>query len=130
MNAGGTLDNTATADSDQTGPTTDTNSIPVIQTQALTIDKQSVTTSITGAGQVVPYTFLVTNTGNVTLSGITVTDPKVASIACLATTLNPGASTTCSGNHTITQAEVDAGGNFVNTAVAHSGPTDSPPDTN
>ena len=28
------------------------------------------------AGQAVPYTFVVTNIGNVTLSGITVSDPK------------------------------------------------------
>src|SRR5436309_1828182 len=36
-------------------------------------------TSITGAGQVVPYTFTVTNQGNVTLTGITLADPNCTS---------------------------------------------------
>ena len=31
---------------------------------------------MSAAGQVVPYTFTVTNTGNATLTGITVSDPK------------------------------------------------------
>ncbi len=35
-------------------------------------------TSITAAGQVVPYIFVVTNTGNVILTGITVSDPNCA----------------------------------------------------
>ena len=48
----------------------------------MTVDKTSTTSSVTSVGQVVPYSFLVTNTGNVPLSGITLTDPKVASINC------------------------------------------------
>src|SRR5918994_216841 len=57
---------------------------------ALTIDKSSTTPSIDHVGQVVPYTFLVTNTGNVALTGITVTDTKVATVICPATTLADG----------------------------------------
>ena len=51
---------------------------------------------MTSAGQVDPYSFVVTNTGNVTLHGITsltrFTSPAgpVPSISCPATTLAPG----------------------------------------
>ncbi len=46
---------------------------------ALNVAKSSSTTSITAAGQVVPYTFTVTNTGNQTLTGVTVSDPNCTS---------------------------------------------------
>ena len=68
-----------TADSVESGPDTDTLDIPVSQSPALQVVKSSTTTSITAAAQVVPYTFTVTNTGNVTLTGVTVTDPKCTS---------------------------------------------------
>jgi uncharacterized repeat protein (TIGR01451 family) len=100
----------------------DTETVTGGQNPALTIDKTSTTTLITAAGQVVPYSYLVTNTGNVTLTGITVTDNKVASVSCPVTTLAPGASTTCTGSHTVTQAELDAGGNLTNVAQACGNP--------
>ena len=43
---------------------------------ALNVVKSSTTTSVTAAGQVVPYRFTITNTGNVVLNKIKVTDPK------------------------------------------------------
>src|SRR4051794_9872152 len=130
MNAGGSLVNTATADSDQTDPTSDTNSIPVKQTPAITIDKKSATLLITGAGQVVPYTFLVSNTGNVTLTGITVSDPRVTSISCSVSTLNPGASTPCPANSPVPLTDMYPSGNLVNTATTDSDQTDPTSDTN
>ena len=129
MDAGGNLTNLATADSDQTGPATDTHSIPIGQNAALTIDKNSTTTSVTAVGQIVPYTFLVTNTGNVTLTGITVTDSRVASVSCPGTTLAPGANMTCTGSYTVTQADLDAGGNLTNLATADSDQTGPVTDT-
>ena len=64
----------------------------------------------TTAGSTIDYTFLVTNTGNVTITGVAVDDAQLdAAAVCPVTTLAPGASTTCTGTHTITQAEVDAG---------------------
>ncbi len=80
LNAGGSLSNTVTVGSDQTGPDTDTLNIPVIQAPSLNVTKSSTTTSITSAGQVVPYTFTVTNTGNVTLTGVTVADPMCGAV--------------------------------------------------
>lgn len=61
------------------------------------------------AGDTISYSFLVSNTGNTTLTGITVNDPQVSGLNCPVTTLGAGKSVTCTGTHTITQAEVDAG---------------------
>jgi uncharacterized repeat protein (TIGR01451 family) len=107
---------------------------PGTKNPALSIDKQSTTTLITSAGQVVPYTYLVTNTGNVTLHNVTLTDDKVAtaSITCTPAqpaTLAPAASMSCTGSHTVTQAELDAGGNLTNIATADSDETTPQTDT-
>ena len=73
------------------------------------------------AGDTISYTFTVTNTGNVTLTnvtladtvgGVTISGGPIASLA-------PGVSdnTTFTGSYTITQADIDAG-TFTNTATA------------
>ena len=58
---------------------------------AITLDKQAGAPSGNTAGSTIAYTFLVTNTGNVTLTSVGVTDPKVGAVTCPATTLAPGA---------------------------------------
>ena len=50
---------------------------------------------MTTAGDTIAYTFVVTNTGNVTLDSVAVDDPLVGAVSCPVTTLAPGASTTC-----------------------------------
>ena len=72
--------------------------------------------SVSAAGQTVHYTFLVTNTGNVTLTGAGVTNTMSAPAGaldaapvCPATTLAPGDSTTCTATYTTTQADIDDG---------------------
>jgi uncharacterized repeat protein (TIGR01451 family) len=63
-------------------------------------------------GQVETYTYTVKNTGNVTLlSPFTVADDRVTPVSCAGATspLAPGASTTCTGTYTTTQADLDAG---------------------
>ena len=127
----GTYNNTACVDDGTGGAASicDDADVPAVQNPALTLDKSSTTSAITAAGQVVPYSYLVTNTGNVTLTGITVTDNKVASVSCPATTLAPGASMTCTGSHTVTAAEFAAGGNLTNIATADSDQTSPVQDT-
>ena len=63
-------------------------------------------------GDVVNYTFAVTNTGNVTLTNVTLVDPKITEVGGPIVSLAPGATdtTTFTGSYTITQADVDAGG--------------------
>jgi len=91
--------------------------LPVTEELALALVKSTTTTAITGAGQVVPYTFTVQNTGNRTLTGVTVTDrvappsdpAALSAIDCPATTLAPGASMECTATYQASQADVDAG---------------------
>ena len=102
--------------------------VPVTQTAALTLSKSATPTTVTAAGEVVTYTFHVTNTGNVTVTGIAITEgsfsgsgtPPVAS--CPAGALAPGASVDCTATYTVTQADIDAG-SVANTATA----TGTPP---
>ncbi len=73
------------------------------------------------AGSVVPYQFLVTNGGLEPLTALQVQDATLGTVACPITTLLPapglGSSVVCTGAHTLTQAEVDAGV-VTNTATA------------
>ena len=82
------------------------------QSPALTLDKTiDRGEPYTTVGQLVPYSYVVTNTGNVTLDGPS-PSPTTTSTrhrVCPATTLAPAASTTCTAVHTVTQADLDAG---------------------
>ena len=74
--------------------------------------KTATPTTYNAVGNVINYSYLVTNNGNVTLSGpFTVSDDKATDEACPATptSLAPGASVTCTASYTITQADLDAG---------------------
>src|SRR5690606_7119078 len=55
--------------------------------------------------------FLVTNTGNLTLTNVTVSDPLVglSPVSCPVTTLAPAEAMTCTATYTVTQADVVAG---------------------
>ena len=92
--------------------------VPGTPQPALTIVKATTSTTYDTVGQVVPYTFTVTNTGNVTLTAVAVTDPNTdAAPVCSPTTLTPTEVANCTGRHTVTQADID-NGELVNTARA------------
>jgi len=99
------------------------NEVPVVP--ALGIVKSSGTTSISSP-QTIDYTVVVSNEGNVTLTGVTVDDPMLGgdiTDSCnwpVDGTLAVGESTTCSGSYDATQGDVDAGDDIVNTATANS----------
>ncbi|MFD2175641.1 DUF7507 domain-containing protein, partial [Rhodobacter lacus] len=63
------------------------------------------------AGDTIAYAFTVTNTGTVTLTDVTITDPKVTVSGGPLASLAAGASDTTSftASYTLTQADVDAG---------------------
>jgi uncharacterized repeat protein (TIGR01451 family) len=129
LNAGFVL-NTASATVGTTTSPTDQVNVPAMQLPALTIDKTSSTPSFSSVGEVLSYSYVVRNSGNVTLtSAITVSDDKTT-VSCPALPggkLDPTQTITCSASYTVTQADIDAG-QVSNTASASSGATTSPTD--
>jgi hypothetical protein len=83
-------------------------------TDGLTIDKTANPTTFTQVGDIITYSYKVTNTGTTTINNITVTDNKLAAAAihCPVTndntipTLLSGASLTCTAQYTIIQADL------------------------
>ena len=102
--------------------------VPASPKPAMTLEKSASPTMFSGPGTVITYTFHVTNTGNVTLSGVKVTDPMpgLSAITCPSTTLAPAASMTCTATYTTTQADV-AVGSIKNVATASAVDPDSAP---
>ena len=100
--------------------------VSATQSPTLSIAKSATPTTVTAAGQSVGYTFTVVNTGNVTLSGVGVTDVPTApaggiTATCQSlsspagtcsgatTTLVPGQIATFRGTYVVSQADVDHG---------------------
>ena len=117
----GVVNNTATVKGDDpkgnrvqaqataTVPVPQAPAIHLVKTGALAPDAQGV------AGDQIAYTFEATNTGNVTLSQSTITDPLpgLSEIVCqwpgAVGVLAPGQTVTAMATHALTQADVDAG---------------------
>ena len=96
---------------------TDDETILATQLPELQIVKSADRATYIAPGEIINYTLIVTNTGNVTITGITVSDPN-AVVTCTGApyTLVPGASTTCTATHTVTAADITAG-SITNTAT-------------
>jgi len=97
VDAGTVVNNASVTATPPSGPVvtnTATATVTVPRAPGVSLTKTAGTPSGNTAGSTVAYSFLVTNTGNLTLTGITVTDPTVGAVSCPVTTLAPGASTT------------------------------------
>ncbi|MCI0157502.1 DUF11 domain-containing protein [Leifsonia shinshuensis] len=129
----GSVVNTATASGDDPAgaPVTsdDTATVPVAQNPAISLTKTGALAAGTGApGDPVHYAFVATNTGNVTLTNVTITDPLPGLSSPVYTwpgtpgTLQPGETVTATATYALSQADVNAG-SVVNTAsVTGDGP--------
>ena len=128
LNAG-SVTNTAYATDGSTQSDTDSATITAVQTPALAITKTANPLTYDHNGQLITYTFLVTNTGNITLYNITVLDDKTAT-TCPDTSegLDPSNEITCTAAYTITQEDLNVG-SVTNTAYATDGSTQSDPDS-
>ena len=78
-------------------------------TSSISLTKSTTSTGYGAAGQTIPYSYLVTDTGTTTLTGVAVTDDLVPTVSCPSGTLASGASETCTGTYTVTQGDVDTG---------------------
>jgi uncharacterized repeat protein (TIGR01451 family) len=129
----GTVGNTATAHGTPSAgdPVADSSTANVVvpQTPAITLAKSGHLASgaAGAAGDSVHYDFVATNTGNVTLHGVAVTDPKSGLSALSYSwpgqpgTLAPGQAMTATATYVLTQADVNTGA-VQNTATAHGTP--------
>jgi uncharacterized repeat protein (TIGR01451 family) len=93
----------------------------------ITVVKSASPSRFTAAGQTITYRFAVANTGDVSLSGVGISDtdlPGLSAIDCPDPTLLPGTGQTCTATYVTTQADVDAGA-VTNTATAHGLPPGS-----
>jgi uncharacterized repeat protein (TIGR01451 family) len=100
------------------------------QRRSISLVKSTTSTGYRAVGVAIPYSYRVTNTGNVTITAaITVTDDKIAAVACPALPpagLAPGAFVTCTATYTtVAQDLID--GLVTNTAIARSGALVSAP---
>ncbi|WP_119275179.1 DUF7507 domain-containing protein [Taklimakanibacter deserti] len=109
-----------TDDDDETVPLAQVPGIALVKTGAFNDENGD---GNADAGETITYAFAVSNTGNVTLNGVTVTDPLVTVVGGPTTLdVNETDTTTFTGSYVVTQADIDAG-QVDNLALA----TGSPP---
>ncbi|MFT4085355.1 MAG: hypothetical protein QM638_22470 [Nocardioides sp.] len=136
----GSVENTATVSGTPPGAdavTSDPSSarVPASVEPALTLVKSADSDSL-NVGETITFTFLATNSGNVTLHDVGIDERSFSGSGTLddvdcpdfSGSIAPGSSTTCTAAYTVTQADVDQG-LLANTAVATGTPTGGSPVT-
>ena len=124
----GSITNKATASASGTSSNEATATVTATPSQSLSLVKTATPSTYDEVGDVISYSYEVTNTGNVTLAGpVSVSDDK-ATVTCPSGALAPGASVTCTASYTITQADLDSG-SVTNTAKATANGVDSNEDS-
>ncbi len=130
----GERNNTATATGKDPGNNNvtddDLENVTLTQTPSISIVKSSDATGTNAVGNTITYTYDIENTGNVTLTNVTVTDAHTGLGAIICTpaqgsSLNPGDTMSCSASYAATQTDVNAG-QIDNTGVV----TGTDPDSN
>ncbi|MCP4088075.1 MAG: DUF11 domain-containing protein, partial [Actinomycetia bacterium] len=110
---------TGTSPDTSTVQDTDTNTVTTPQNPAIRLIKTVTPPDpVPSVGDELTYEFTITNDGDVTLTGVTVTDPLpgLSAISCSTSVLAPGQSDTCSATYTVDQDDVD-NGSVANTAT-------------
>jgi len=122
----GSVTNKATATNGTVTSNEATATVTAVSHPVLTLDKSADPMTYDSVGDVISYNYLMTNSGNVTLtSPFTISDDKATNESCPPiTSLAPGDSITCTSSYTITQADLDAGW-VKNTAQGHANGIDS-----
>jgi len=123
VDANAPLTNTATVTDSQN--VSQSASASVLPTYAPEVSITKAVTSITDvngdgltdAGDIVNYAIAVTNTGDVTLTGVAVTDPLTGGTLQSGGTLGVGQSEVIDSSYVLTQANVDANAALTNTAT-------------
>ena len=118
----GSVNNTATANYSFGGNThnvSDSQSVAADIRPELSVSKTSSESAYSVAGDVIHYTITVTNSGNVTITGVVSDDPNT-NMTCPGSpqTLAPGASMKCTATHVVTSADI-LSASISNTATAN-----------
>jgi uncharacterized repeat protein (TIGR01451 family) len=121
----GQITNVATATGVSPGGQTETGVsgsvvTPVDQRLELSLAKTGLDEQFSAVGETLSYEIVTTNTGNVTVSDVTVEDPIASFDSCtpaMPATLAPGAEMRCVATHVVTEADM-AAGKVDNTATA------------
>ena len=120
----GSVTNTASAyatNPQAVAVTSATSSVTVeasLATSKASLTESSLTANYHASGNVIHYSFKVTNTGTETLKSAQITDNKAVGLSCPSGSFAPGASVTCTGSYAVTQQDISTG-SVVNTAVGH-----------
>ncbi len=105
--------------------------VPAAENEALDVVKEMTSNTTPVVGSILPYRIVATNSGNQTLSGVSIEDPLIPVLTCevvpavgpvvpapVNVVLAPNDALRCTGNYTVTQADIDAQ-EIVNTATAN-----------
>ncbi|WP_191621435.1 beta strand repeat-containing protein [Marinihelvus fidelis] len=114
----GSIINQATATIDGVSSNASTFTVTAVQNRSMSLDKTVMPTTYSQVGDVLAYTFVVTNTGNTTVTGISIDDPLITDATCPLTELAPTESMNCTGSLTVEQSHIDDG-NVLNVARAN-----------
>jgi hypothetical protein len=96
--------------------------VGVVPVEGMTLTKTASPTTVKAAGETLTYSYLVTNTGNQTITDLSIVEVfngagPAPTPSCPTTTLAVGAFTTCTATYTVTAADL-ATGTITNTAHA------------
>ncbi|RYE12837.1 MAG: DUF11 domain-containing protein, partial [Sphingobacteriales bacterium] len=83
-------------------------STPVTQSPSIKLVKKAVGTVPVVPGAFINYDLIVTNTGNVTLNNVVITDPNAVVTGGAIGTLAPGATVTITAKHALTKPDITA----------------------
>jgi hypothetical protein len=84
--------------------------VTAVRKPVLSLEKSADPVTYDTAGQMIKYSYKVTNSGNVVISGpIRVIDDKLGTVLISSSSLSPGQNVTGTATHTISQADLDAG---------------------
>jgi len=110
-------------------PVTDTESVDLIAPDAqLELVKTATPTANAALGDIIAYSYVVENTGNVTMENVSISDVHSGNGTLSAispatvTSLAPGETVTFTASYEVTQADVDSGVDITNIATANASP--------
>lgn len=102
------LTKTSTSNTTSTTITPDAPALSIVTTGSVAPVENQTAAKV---GDEITWSYVVTNTGDVTVTGVTINDPEGGTITCAPTTLAVGENATCTGTaiHTVSLADLGTG---------------------